>query len=195
MRSLSGAPAAASPPRRRPRPDSCGFPEHAPGQGPGERSAGRSETRNAAPSSRRRRGRCRGICRRAGSPRPKLQRRPGLNPQQQQQRARRDVPSTRTEVLPPPRRRLPPHQEASPTDMGRAGEPGRGGGARLRSPPLTFISRARCLGMQPAPRSVETAGLGCAKGRQKSQGSSPRSPATTTPPTPCASPQADTPAL
>lgn len=97
-----------------------GFPEHAWDKDEGL-SGGRSGTRNAALAAA-----AAGAVEEsagAGSPRPSSRRGRGLSPQQRGQRV---VPSTSTEVLPPPRRLPPPHQEASPADMGR-GSRGRGG--------------------------------------------------------------------
>lgn len=122
LRCASVAPAAASPPQTRPRPHSCGFPEHAPDKDGVGASQWRSFRNAERCSCSCRRGRYRGIGP-SGQPPPELQMRPGLSPQQ---RAQRDVPSTGTEVLPPQRRQPPPHQEASPADMGR----GQGGGSR-----------------------------------------------------------------
>lgn len=88
-RGCCGAPAARQalhpPPRRRPRPHSCGFPERAPDEDWG---AQRQSLQNAdRRSCSCRRGRCRGIGRSVQPP-PELQRRPGLSPQERAQRGR-----------------------------------------------------------------------------------------------------------
>lgn len=73
---------------------------------------------------------------------------------------------------PPP----PPHQAVSRADMGRGSRegPGKGGVGALPECPLsTFNLGTRCSGMRQALRPA-AARLLCARGGQKSQGSSPR---------------------